>query len=50
MDNSTCNRNSRGGNNREPVFKEIVAKHFPELKEGMNPQNENACNGLKINT
>lgn len=44
----TCNINSRGGNNRELAFKEIIAKYFPELKKDMHPQIENACNGLKI--
>lgn len=44
----TCNINSRGGNNRELAFKEIIAKYFPELKKDVHPQIENACNGLKI--
>lgn len=37
VNNGPCNRNSRGGNNRDPVLKEVTAKHFPELKKDMHP-------------
>lgn len=47
VNNSTCGRNPREGDKREAVFKEITAKHFPELMKDMHPQTENAYNGLK---